>query len=381
MTLLGSTIGLLDRQRSRRRCRGARRGDADGSAPLHAPVDKSAYLGGPIPCGLRPLRGDPAGRPARPAARRARGEQSPSSLVRSVRRPMSARTCSCCCRTLSSRPPLMFSMAALSRRAIVSYLGGLLLLGACAFNWAFVAGTAGQWELAKLLDPLGATVLSELSMVWTPLERSTRLDRPAGLAPLEPRPVDRHCLGRARAHASQVSFGAPRPARPPGACLTAAGFCARRATARRAVPGRAARRSSHRRSGATFGFTTHARQMLAVARESFDANGEGLGRLCARRDGGVPGLQRNANRTHGRAALRHDGAHHRLSRGSLDEPTGDQLDHRPAADHLLRRRAGLARTGRAAERDRGRSARAGLGLRPRQVRGTEPGARRSPGAA
>jgi ABC-type transport system involved in multi-copper enzyme maturation permease subunit len=70
---------------------------------------------------------------------------------------------------------IMFSLAALSRRAVMSYAGGLLLLGACAVSWSVVARASGEWALAKLLDPLGATVLDELSMLWTPVERSTRL--------------------------------------------------------------------------------------------------------------------------------------------------------------------------------------------------------------
>lgn len=70
---------------------------------------------------------------------------------------------------------VMFSLAATSRRAVAAYLGGVLLLVACAFSWGYLAQSAGQWPLAKLLDPLGATVLDELSRVWTPADRSSRL--------------------------------------------------------------------------------------------------------------------------------------------------------------------------------------------------------------
>ena len=63
---------------------------------------------------------------------------------------------------------IMFSLAALSRRATMSYVGGLLLLGACAVSWGVVARASGEWALAKLLDPIGATVIDELSMRWTP---------------------------------------------------------------------------------------------------------------------------------------------------------------------------------------------------------------------
>jgi ABC-2 type transport system permease protein len=70
---------------------------------------------------------------------------------------------------------LLFSMAALSRRAVVSYLGAVLLLVTALLNWQFVAGYLGRWELAKLLDPMGLTAMAELSRVWTPVEKNTRL--------------------------------------------------------------------------------------------------------------------------------------------------------------------------------------------------------------
>lgn len=69
---------------------------------------------------------------------------------------------------------LMFSLAALTRRAVASYAGAVVLACVSAFCWTVVAGTWRQWELAKVLDPFGATILGELSMVWTPTERSTR---------------------------------------------------------------------------------------------------------------------------------------------------------------------------------------------------------------
>ncbi|HEX2092568.1 MAG TPA: hypothetical protein VHG28_09215, partial [Longimicrobiaceae bacterium] len=70
---------------------------------------------------------------------------------------------------------LLFSMAALSRRAMASYLGGVLLFVATLLSWQFVAVQLGMWELAKLLDPFGFTTMAELSKVWTPVEKNTRL--------------------------------------------------------------------------------------------------------------------------------------------------------------------------------------------------------------
>ena len=75
---------------------------------------------------------------------------------------------------------LLFSLSALGRRAIASYLGSVLLFFATIFSWQFVAGKLGWWSLAKLLDPLGFTVLSELSRAWTPAEKNTLLVGTAG---------------------------------------------------------------------------------------------------------------------------------------------------------------------------------------------------------
>jgi ABC-2 type transport system permease protein len=69
---------------------------------------------------------------------------------------------------------LQFSLAALSRRAVASYLGSVLLIVAALFSGAFAAGQWG-WPVAKLLDPLGLVVMKEMSLAWTPAEKSTRL--------------------------------------------------------------------------------------------------------------------------------------------------------------------------------------------------------------
>ena len=75
---------------------------------------------------------------------------------------------------------LSFSAATLSRRAVASYLGSVLLVFAAVLNWQLVAGRWGRWELATLLDPLGLTALSERSRVWTPSDKNTRLIGAAG---------------------------------------------------------------------------------------------------------------------------------------------------------------------------------------------------------
>jgi ABC-2 type transport system permease protein len=70
---------------------------------------------------------------------------------------------------------LLFSLSVLGRKAIASYLGSVALFFAGLFSWQFLAGHLGWWSLAKVLDPFGLTVMSELSKVWTPAEKNTLL--------------------------------------------------------------------------------------------------------------------------------------------------------------------------------------------------------------
>jgi ABC-type transport system involved in multi-copper enzyme maturation permease subunit len=153
---------------------------------------------------------------------------------------------------------VLFSMAALGRRAMASYLGSLLLFGMVVFSRGFVAGKLGWWELAKLLDPFGMAVLGELSRVWTPLEKSTRLiglqggllanrflwiGIALGVLTLT------HLRFRLAHHTAGGSPGKREE-------LVARTLVCRLDTRVQA-------------SARTFGFSTHARQMLSVARESF----------------------------------------------------------------------------------------------------------------
>ncbi len=69
---------------------------------------------------------------------------------------------------------MLFSLAALTRRAMTSYLGSVLLLFMSMFTSLFVAQQLGMWELAKLIDPLGLTVLTEMVRTWSPLEQNAR---------------------------------------------------------------------------------------------------------------------------------------------------------------------------------------------------------------
>jgi ABC-type transport system involved in multi-copper enzyme maturation permease subunit len=158
---------------------------------------------------------------------------------------------------------LLFSMAALSRREMASYFGGVLLFLAAMVSWQFVAGELGRWELAKLMDPLGLTVMSALSKSWTPLEKSTRLIGLEGsllsnrllwlgialgglaLTFLRFRFIHPNTGARSGHGARRRDVEPPRPEGSVKAPL--------------AVP----------RVPRTFGFGTHVRQLLAIAWESF----------------------------------------------------------------------------------------------------------------
>jgi ABC-2 type transport system permease protein len=74
---------------------------------------------------------------------------------------------------------LQFSFAALNRRATASYLGSMLL-----FATAYIVCPvlfALNPELAKLVDPLGSINVQEMTDVWTPIEKNTRLIALEGL--------------------------------------------------------------------------------------------------------------------------------------------------------------------------------------------------------
>lgn len=154
---------------------------------------------------------------------------------------------------------LLFSMAVLGRRAVASYLGGLLLFSVVVFSRGFVAGTLGWWEPAKLLDPFGLTVLGELSRVWTPLEKCTRLIGLQGSL-LSNRflwvviSLGALTITHLRFHLAHHAAGAWRNfgGRPVDCDIP------RSEATVHVVP----------RVRRTFGFATHLRQMLAIARKS-----------------------------------------------------------------------------------------------------------------
>lgn len=71
---------------------------------------------------------------------------------------------------------IQFSLAARSGRPMAGYLGSVLLFFMTYVVSFMVAPLVGRPELARLLDPIGAwNILAELSLSWTPIEKSRRL--------------------------------------------------------------------------------------------------------------------------------------------------------------------------------------------------------------
>ena len=67
---------------------------------------------------------------------------------------------------------LLFSLSLVTRRAIASYLGAVILFFASLFTWLIVAQKLGQWQLAKIIDPLGLTVMTEISATTTGAQKN-----------------------------------------------------------------------------------------------------------------------------------------------------------------------------------------------------------------
>ncbi|HLM55627.1 MAG TPA: hypothetical protein VK422_05820, partial [Pyrinomonadaceae bacterium] len=163
---------------------------------------------------------------------------------------------------------LMFSAAVFGRRGVVSYLGGAFVFFAAVVSWQLVAATLGYWNLAKLTDPLGLTIIGELSKVWTPGEKNTLVVGPQ-MSVLSNRLVwlgvalGVLALTYSRFRFAHVEVGGRRGGR-------------KRAGAREAAPARSAP-AAVPRVRPKFGTATRARQVLAVARESFRVIVKGWG--------------------------------------------------------------------------------------------------------
>jgi len=189
---------------------------------------------------------------------------------------------------------LMFSAAVLARRGVASYLGGAFVFFSSVVSWQVVAVLLGHWGVAKLTDPLGLTLINELSKVWTPSQKNTLIVGPQmsilsnrlvwvgvglgvlGLTYLRFRfahvAADSRRLGRKRAGARLPAADAAK-AEPTSGGSNAASA---RVTPL-AVP----------QVQRTFGFATRMRQTLAVARESFRVIMKGWGGFALAGLGGL----------------------------------------------------------------------------------------------
>ena len=79
-------------------------------------------------------------------------------------------------RTAFAATAIQFSLAALNRRAVVSYLGSVLLLVTVSIGAGTVIQVLQMPTLGKLLDPIGyMTVVGYLSNAWTLTEKNTVL--------------------------------------------------------------------------------------------------------------------------------------------------------------------------------------------------------------
>ncbi|HEX8363638.1 MAG TPA: M1 family aminopeptidase [Longimicrobium sp.] len=71
---------------------------------------------------------------------------------------------------------IQFASAALSRRAMASYLASVLLFITCTVVLLIVAHLSGWWELVSLLDLVGiGAIVNHLGDTWTAAEKNTRL--------------------------------------------------------------------------------------------------------------------------------------------------------------------------------------------------------------
>ena len=71
---------------------------------------------------------------------------------------------------------IQFSLAALNRRAVASYLGSVLLFVTVSMGAGAVINLLHMPTLGKLLDPIGfMSVVDLLSNTWTPIEKNTVL--------------------------------------------------------------------------------------------------------------------------------------------------------------------------------------------------------------
>jgi ABC-2 type transport system permease protein len=67
---------------------------------------------------------------------------------------------------------LLFSLVALTRKAMLAYLGGAVLFMNSLLQDEYVAGVLGRWDLARLLDPFGFMIARAQWRSWTMAQRN-----------------------------------------------------------------------------------------------------------------------------------------------------------------------------------------------------------------
>lgn len=72
-----------------------------------------------------------------------------------------------------SATAICFAIAFRARTAAAAFVAAAVLFLISAFSSAVLAERLGSWTLAKLADPLGFTILSELSRAWTPQQKGS----------------------------------------------------------------------------------------------------------------------------------------------------------------------------------------------------------------
>ena len=70
---------------------------------------------------------------------------------------------------------IQFSLATLSRRTRAAYLGSFLLFFLAYIVSSIVYWFVGRPDLARVIDPIGVILMTEVLPEWTPLEKRTRL--------------------------------------------------------------------------------------------------------------------------------------------------------------------------------------------------------------
>ena len=67
---------------------------------------------------------------------------------------------------------LLFALSILTRRSVASYLGAVILFFTSILIYLVVAQKLGMWELAKIIDPMGLSVLREISLSTTAAQKN-----------------------------------------------------------------------------------------------------------------------------------------------------------------------------------------------------------------